>query len=79
MKSKKLALGTALALGGLVLTPFACRNTATPEEAKERVEAMTYQMDSRTGLCFAVFCWQDETRSVSNVPCTAEVLARIGR
>jgi len=53
-------------------------NTATSEEAKARVEAMTYQRDGRTGLCFAVFCWHDETRSVSNVPCTPEVVSQIG-
>ena len=52
-------------------------NTVTPKEARDRIEAMTYGRDSRTGLCFAVFYWHDETQSVTNVPCTLEVLSQI--
>lgn len=75
-----IMLIAAIVLGvGLAIRSVMMNNVATPGEARERVEAMTYQKDSRTGLCFAVFCWQDETRSVSYVPCTPEVVARIGR
>jgi len=63
---------------GVIYYTAVTKTSDNTAETKARIEAVTYERDGRTGLCFAVFCWHDETRSVSNVPCTPEVVSRIG-
>jgi len=75
--ARTLLVAVCAVLLVVLLSVGGCCNTATPGEAFDRVSAMAYSRDARTGLCFAVFCWHDETRSVSYVPCTPEVLAHI--
>lgn len=46
----------------------------TVEQAEERVDVLVYAVDVRTHLCFATLYWLGETRSITYVPCTAEVV-----
>jgi hypothetical protein len=91
MKRRHFASGVIVLLVGFIcLTIYTMTdNTASPREAREaqdRIEGMIYERDTRTGLCYAISCWHDETlfscwhnetRSISYVPCTPEVLSQI--
>jgi hypothetical protein len=77
----KLGAALCVVLGLGVAGVFACSEKATSQELQKQAvpgmaERVKYDIDSRTGLCFA-FSKQPNVCSLSAVPCTDQVLQQI--